>query len=241
MVLSNGQRNSKPWRAQLTLIVAVEAAECFIMAADILTTTNGRVISSDTQKLHQVSTTGIAAGAGVSRMQGRHWSDIISGFLPQWGGPHPAQTAHQLKQFFDAEIARVDPRNIGACAGENTFLVAGPDPAGGRMDVWSIERKEDRRQFQPASLAHPNAPPARIWWLGDTQSLQGHIAATAAAYSAGMSEQQAVAFAVQAIIDGTSIARSANVATIGGDYVYSAVATQDGVIFSRHPSRVLCP
>ena len=55
----------------LTLIVAVEAADCIVMAANSLTTTSGRVISCDTQKLHQVSATDIAASAGASRLQGR--------------------------------------------------------------------------------------------------------------------------------------------------------------------------
>jgi len=110
----------------LTLIVAVEAANCFVMAADSLTTMKGKVVSCDTQKLHQVSRTHIAAGAGRALVGTRYWSQVIPSFVGQWVGPCLMQAVAQFRSFLDTEIATVDPKNHGACAGGNTFLVAGP-------------------------------------------------------------------------------------------------------------------
>lgn len=224
----------------MTLIVALEAKDCFVMAADSITTLSGRVVGCDTQKVHQLSAMSIAATAGRSHLSGRYWSQILAGFLGRWTGPSPAQTAADLHPFLDAEIAQV-PRVHGNCGGGNTILVAGPDPINGGFDVWSIDRVGDRRYFVPPVPGQPNVPPARVWWLGDTQHLLAHIVQTAANYVAGMSEAQAIAFAARAIADGTAIVRGLGITTIGGDHIYLAVATQAGVFFSRRPSGVPCP
>ncbi|GGB39812.1 hypothetical protein GCM10011380_31660 [Sphingomonas metalli] len=225
----------------MTLIIAVEAVDCMVLAADSLTTVRDRVVSCDTVKIHQVSATDVAAGAGASRIQGRYWSEILPGFLERWAGPGPAQIAPHFKRFLDAEIQQVDRRNIGACAGGNTFLIAGLDPSSGRPDIWSVERHGDVRSFLPARPASPQNPTARIWWIGDTQGLQAHVASTASRYSEGMTEDEAVAFAVQAIIDGMASARAAGIRSIGGDYAYWAVATGDGVKLNRKRSGIPCP
>lgn len=132
----------------MTLIIAVEAANCMVMAADSLTTVRDRVVSCDTLKIHQVSVTDVAAGAGASRIQGRYWSENLPVFLDRWAGPGPAQTAPDLKRFLDAEIEQVDPKNFGACAGGNTFLIAGPTLR--RVDPTSVRRATRRRPVIPA-------------------------------------------------------------------------------------------
>ena len=148
--------------------------------------------------------------------------------------------APHLKRFLDAEVQQVDRRNFGACVGGNTFLVAGIDPQSGRPDIWCVERHGDDRSFQPASLASPQNPPARIWWIGDTQGLQVHLASTARRFFEGMTEDEAVAFAVQAIIDGMASSRAVGIRSIGGKYVYWAVASRDGVRMNRKRSGIPC-
>jgi len=224
----------------MTLIVALEAKDCFVMAADSLTTLSGRAVGCDTQKVHQVSVMSMAATAGRSHLSGRYWSQILDSFLRNWAGPSPAQTAADLHPFLEAEIAQV-PRVHGNCSGGNTILVAGFDLTKRGFDVWSIGRVGDRRFFEAPVPVQPATPPARVWWLGDTQHLQAHIVQTAANYAAGMSEAHAIAFAEKAIVDGTAIARGLGIITIGGNYIYVAVATQAGVFFSRRLSGVPCP
>jgi hypothetical protein len=224
----------------VTLIIGVRAADCFVVAADSLTTGGGGGIKCDTVKVHQVTDSLIAAGAGNARVLGRYWHEILPDFL-EASFLAPVSTAVPgLRAFLDSEISQVPRNNIGACSGGNNFLVGGASSVVG-PDVWLIERIADRRAFEQERAEPPAAPATPIWWLGDLQGLEPHMSTTTAAYAANMTESRAVAFAAKAIADGIKAARSIGLRTIGGSYVFVAVAAAAGVTFRWLPSGVPCP
>jgi Proteasome subunit len=224
----------------LTLIICIKATDYIVMAADRLTTVGQRVISCDTQKLHQISSHAITTASGCSMILGRYWSQIIPNFLSLWVGPDFATIVSEFRQSLDSEIAHVPKNNVGACVGGNAFLLAGFDPTTSGMVISRIERFGDARKFSPETIVAPAAQPRYISWIGDTANLKAYIDSKDQTYSPGLSQPQAINFAVDAIVDGIRHARNAGITTIGGDFVYAAVASQAGVSFSRRASGFPC-
>jgi hypothetical protein len=207
----------------LTLIVCLKAQDCVVLAADSLTTRGGTVTSCTTEKLHRIGVEAVTAGCGLSRVMGQDWSGMLDAF-PQAAAETPFTTlASHLNAFLESMIARIPRHHIGANRGGNTFLLAAPNHSGAGMAVARLTRINIDYRFQAPSIASSTSDDRYIDWIGDVDVVAAHRAAVEAAYAPGMSEADAIDFAVAAIRDGIAASVAAGNHTIGGDLVGVAV------------------
>lgn len=207
----------------MTLIVCLKAQNCVVLAADSLTTRGGTVTSCTTAKLHQIGVEAVTAGCGLSRVIGQDWHEMLDAF-PQAAAETPFTTlVCHLNAFLESMIARIPRQNFGANRGGNTFLLAAPDHSGVGMAVAQLTRTNIDYSFQAPSTASSASDDRYIDWIGDVDVVAAHRATVEAAYVPGMSEADAIRFAVAAIRDGIVASVAAGNHTIGGDIVSVAV------------------
>lgn len=224
----------------MTLVVALKAKDCIVMAADSLTSLGGKVVSCTTEKLYQVAADAVTAGCGLSRVQGAGWQAILPRFPRPPLGTAFATTVSQLQAFLDTIIGKVPTSNVGACQGGNSFLLAGHDAASSGMAVAMLTRVGDRRQFAPPATASNVSSYNYIDWIGDTASASTYIASKTALYAPGLSPDAAVDFAVDAIINGINASLEVGNHTIGGEFVSVALVLADRVTLSHYPTNIPC-
>lgn len=225
----------------MTLIVCLKARDCFVIAADSLTSRGQNTLNSATVKLHQVGPNAVVASCGLARVGGKYWDEILSGFTPSGAGTSLATTSNDLQIFLSGIIGAVPKNNVNACQGGNTFLLAGYDPATSCFGGSKLRRIGDRRAFEP--IINHSIPPSGYYieWVGDTPSIMKYIEEKNKYYQADMSQKDAVTFAVNAIRGGIAASQAAGKTTIGGDFIQVAIVSDSNVVFSKHPpSLVRC-
>lgn len=235
----------------MTLIVCLRAQGCIVFAADSLTTYASRHGSCRAFKLHKLSNHAAVAHCGWAGTQARNWRDVFKAFkppVPTGGRPaSPGSLLGALQVALDG-LVNIPRSNVRACAGSNTFLAATLDPSTGDLALECITRHDDDRKFNASVPESPAGQTNYIRFLGDTGSLQAHIATVTATYSAamaqapaGMSEAQAITFARDAIKNAIPIAKQAGIRTIGGDFVRVLTLSTTGVKSRHFKSGVSCP
>lgn len=228
----------------VTLIVCLRAQGCVVFAADSLTSVNGRVENCETIKVHKLSDRGVAAGCGWAGRKLRKWQAVFEEFAPPVGADGtPASSGAligALRTSLDSLVGLPARNEIGACRGGNTFLAATVDPASGDLSIDRIARRNDDREFDQPVPESPAGQSHYIEFIGDTDSLQAHIAGVKAGYAAGIPEAAAVAYATDAIKNAIPIAQNAGVQSIGGDFVRVLVLSSSGVSEAHHSSGAPC-
>ncbi|MBL7234896.1 hypothetical protein [Komagataeibacter oboediens] len=218
----------------MTLIVCLKARDCFVIAADSLTSRGQNTLNSATVKLHRVGPNAVVANCGLAMVGGKYWDGILSGFTPSGTGTPLATTSNDLQIFLSGVIGGVPKNNVGACAGGNTFLLAGYDSAASCMGVSKLRRIGDRRVFEERMNYLIPSSCYYVEWLGDTTSIMKYINKKTKCYHADMSQQDAVTFAVNAIRGGITASQAAGKTTIGGDVIQVAIVSDTNVVFSNH-------
>lgn len=214
----------------MTLILCLRGDGCVVMAADSLTTTPSKVLSTKTVKVHQTSERSLAVACGAAQLNGQYWSAILKRFAPDT----VHTTAADLRVFLDSEIANAS-KTHGACAGGNTFVVADLPPPATDPDIWFIDRIADRRHFLDERLESAAEGPRYIEWFGDTSDLGPALDRIGAAYLPRMPEDKAREFARNALIEAIDEAQHAGIRTIGGDFITIGSISQAGVSIETQP------
>lgn len=230
----------------MTLIVCLKAKDCVVFAADSLTTkkkygTDEIVeVSSETIKSHDIQNRAVAAGCGMSRIQGRYWSDIIAGFSPEASEGDFLALTRDFREFVNREMTVLGP-DPSARQGGNTFLLAGFDGTQGGMVVSEVIRNTIDKQFQAERVISSASSPSYIEFIGDKDKISEYIEVCKSKYVPGMERDEAEEFAIDAIISGISAAKGHGVTSIGGDFVLVATVDQTSVTISRRGTNTSCP
>lgn len=224
----------------LTLIICLKAQDCVVMAADSLTTRGDTTTSCTTEKLHQVGPESVTAGCGLSQVMGMDWRTLLAKFPPLPTGSAFDDVLTRLHGFLDDAISRIPTNMVGANRGGNTFLLAGHhDPCSGTV-VARLTRGNIDRQFQEPMIASDPSNLAYIDWIGDLTAIEAYISNRTSIYKPGMSEDDAVDFAVSAIKDGIRASVQAGNRTIGGEIISVAVVKSGHVTLFHKPSGFAC-
>lgn len=213
----------------MTLLVCLKASDCIVMAADSLTTLKGQVKSTTTIKVHRLDSHAAACGCGLARVNNEDWATII-GREKFTRGSEELELENALTKAVDA----VDKSNHGACKGGNVFLVGVYDESTKGFIIHKLTRHNDFRYFEGPENVSPVTDANFIEYLGDTDKILSEINNFKTNYKAGMSQSDAIDFAVSTLRQGRDAALLAGVTTIGGDFIYVAVISKDGVAFSKH-------
>lgn len=204
----------------MTLIVCMKAKGCIVIAADSLTTHPSRgVISLTTKKIHTLGTNAATAGCGLARVNQKDWESIFRSYRQHPAGTSFSQVTADLKLFLDKQIQKVDPKNVGACIGGNTFLLAGYDQCTKGFVISEITRIGDRRLFESPTIISCTLAPSYLSWHGDTTNIAPYLASRNTVYSAAMNRDQAIDFSINSIKGAIAIHSGRKIGTIGGTHI----------------------
>lgn len=212
----------------MTLIVCLKAQGCIVIAADSLTTSaSGKVFKSTTKKIHMIESNAATVGCGLARVKGVYWGDVFKKYTKAPAGTNFTGLTTHLKSFLTSIIQTVPRNNVGACAGGNTFLLAGYDPYSAGMIISEITRHNDNRIFDSFTpIVSCSLAQNYISWHGDTESVGMHIALRTMRYSDKMFTYQAMEFAIDAIRDGIKAHKKLMAkTTIGGEHISVCVVS----------------
>lgn len=169
---------------------------------------------------------------GLAKVNNHNWEYHLTSYKNS-NAPAALISAknQKLKNFLDSIMSKTDPSNHGACSGGNIFLLAGYDQISRGMFISELTRIGDRRHFESDTPVVSCALAANhISWHGDTDSVAVFIAMRTMGYSSGMSKEQAIEFAINAIRDGIKAhSKSGIKQTIGGNHISVYVVSSNQI------------